>query len=584
MQIKIWAITSNELRKIMKLMTTLLSTCLFTNLLTCSIEADITPLQQKMIDDLHFIESTLQTGYAPAEWKKRYSRWDITTAIKEAQDQVLLRPNITVKEFQFIVKKLFQSTKDYHATVSFYSTEFASLPFQIRGAEGRYFFTSIEESRVSKAFPFVRGDELLMINGRPIGRLIDNLRQREVGDNYDKTDLALAEIVATTRVGEEGHLVPRGSVMLTGVKKGVDIPINYSVSWDYDEERVSGLGVCNAQKISETKNNKIEQCGAINKQFILPFYEKLASKYVDGTPAGMLGAKKSLIPYLGDVIWETPEDSQYHAYLFELENGTTAGYVRINKYKTHDVEAASMEFAEIIKYFEQEADVMVIDQLNNPGGALLYVYAIASMLSDEPLVVPRHRIMLTQEDVFSAYGLIPTLENVETEEDARDVFDANLQGMPVSYEFVQALLTYFNFIVDEWDNGHRFTEYTYIYGLSAIPPHPEAQFTKPILFLVNELDFSGGDFLPAILQDNGRAIIFGTRTAGAGGYLQEVTFPNLSGISDFHYTGSIAERPERGPIENHGVTPDILYDLTVEDLQNDYVDYKRAILDILQAI
>lgn len=52
----------------------------------------------------------------------------------------------------------------------------------------------------------------------------------------------------------------------------------------------------------------------------------------------------------------------------------------------------------------------------------------------------------------------------------------------------------------------------------------------------------------------------------------------------FKLTESIAERADLSPLENLGVTPDVPYALTTQDLQYGYQGYKEAVLDALQDI
>ncbi|MDE2293130.1 MAG: hypothetical protein KGL53_13700, partial [Elusimicrobia bacterium] len=95
------------------------------------------------------------------------------------------------------------------------------------------------------------------------------------------------------------------------------------------------------------------------------------------------------------------------------------------------------------------------------------------------------------------------------------------------------------------------------------------------------LDFSCGDFFPAILQDNKRATVFGVRTSGAGGAVKATQFPNQFGIAGLSYTWTIALRTSGQPIENKGVTPDVSYDLTAEDIANGLSGYVKAVNDEL---
>jgi C-terminal processing protease CtpA/Prc len=79
------------------------------------------------------------------------------------------------------------------------------------------------------------------------------------------------------------------------------------------------------------------------------------------------------------------------------------------------------------------------------------------------------------------------------------------------------------------------------------------------------------------MQDNKRATLFGTRTAGAGGFIREVKYPNQVGIDHFVMTGSIAVRADKQPIENLGVHAEIQYAPTASDLKDGFKEYAAAV-------
>jgi hypothetical protein len=295
-----------------------------------------------------------------------------------------------------------------------------------------------------------------------------------------------------------------------------------------------------------------------------------------------LGARTSYIPPLGKKIWQTSSDTIFDAYIFESPSGSKIGYIRLPHYigDAEEVDTWGM----IMNLFQRRTDALIIDQLNNPGGSVFYLYALAATLTDKPLHTPKHHIAMSQEEVYVAQMLLPMLEKVTCDRSARQVVGSNLGGYPVDYQFVKLMKQFCGFLIQQWDTGKLCSDPTFLFGVDDILPHPEYQYTKPILLLVNSLDFSGGDFFPAILQDNKRAVIFGTRTAGAGGYVLQSSYPNHSGMKGFSMTGSLAKRANTRPLENLGVVPDVQCELSVIDLQENYVEYVNTILNTIESL
>jgi len=253
--------------------------------------------------------------------------------------------------------------------------------------------------------------------------------------------------------------------------------------------------------------------------------------------------------------------------------------IRSPSYTPDDYEKAASDFAEILTKFEEVTDGLVIDQINNPGGSVFYLYALASMLAKDPLQAPKHRMKITPADQAEAASNLKELETVKTDDDAKKVMGKSWNGFPVNLQVAQFVKDYSRFIMKEYKAGRSLTKPYFLDGADKINPSQEARYSKPVLVIVNELCFSGGDFFPTILQDNKRATIMGVRTAGAGGYVRDQKFPNILGIDSYRVTASIAERVDLNPIENLGVKPDVPYQLTVEDLTSGFKGYAKAIRD-----
>jgi hypothetical protein len=552
-------------------------------------------LRDRMHRDLDFFKNTFEVKYAPADWKRSYSGWDLDNEVDLAKAKIDQNNDIDTKGYQRVLKGFFNGVKDYHVAIHFFSTEAASLPFMIQGANGRYFFSYVDKDAFVDGFsPFEVGDELLTFDGLPTDVAVSELKTFELSNNNPSTDQSLAEIFLTKRFGSAGMIVPQGTINITTRNSSNEI-LSCDLNWTYVPEMIknppqltsSQFSISNLSKDKNKKSNS--KSPFINSPFLLkqmaaPIYKHFLNpktgKLEDENPHA-LGSRDGFLPNLGRKIWKSTS-SDFNAYIYQNSEGRKIGFVRIPHYSGTESEAE--DFFNIISIFEEKTDALVIDQLNNPGGSVFYLYALSSVLSNKPLVLPKQRISITQEEVAFALVFKSILETAADDYDATDLLGDSMDGYPVTFELVNQLISYFTFFIDQWEQGNFLTEPTYLYGIENIQPIKNPRFmgevtpyTKPILFLVNSLDFSAGDFMPAILQDNNRVTVMGTRTAGAGGFVNGGLYPNRFGIQQFTFTGSIAERPNGQPIENLGVTPDIEYQITETDLQKNYQGLVQAI-------
>ncbi len=529
--------------------------------------------QEKMKSHLEIIKHILDAGYAPVEWKESYFGWSLDAEINKAKNRVDAK-DLTIKEFQKIVRDFFMSMHDHHVSVKFHSTESASLPFLIKGAFDKYYITHIDNQKLSHAvYRMDIGDELVSFGGKSTHEAVLELQQEHMMTTSEGTDRSITEIFLTNRIGSYAHEIPTGPVMI-GIKKAGQIKVqNYQLTWDHEPELIT-----DQYKHSMFQKNSESIFGRnIFRPLMVSSYDDFFMKLCSTKKkcGHRPGSRKSFLPLLGKKWWNGNGKNSFHTYLYENEAGNLIGYVRIPHYMGSTKEV--LEFADIIKYLDERSDALVIDQVNNPGGSLFYMCALAGLLTDQPLHVPKHQVAINQEYVAEALQLIPLFEGITDDEAAIASLGESFYGHPVTYQMTRFFLNYFRFIINEWNGGRTLTRPTYLYGFDKINPSPYGCYTKPILILVNELSISCGDFFPAVFQDNKRATIMGSKTSGAGGFVLSAFFPNLFGLNYFRYTGSIAERLDKNPIENLGVTPDVPYQISEVDLQNSYSEYKQAI-------
>lgn len=527
--------------------------------------------KSRMIADLDIIKNEIEINYAPSRWKMDHLGWDLEREIQLAKEKIFAADTLSSRQYQQIIRDLFNSFQDLHTGVSFYSTEYAILPFLIQGAEGRYFVVWVDHLWAdSNEIPLQVGDEILAFDDQPLETLVQDIQLSAYGSINEKTYQRLSELQLTIREGNSLQNVPRGDLKITYKKNNQKQVNTFVTEWEYIPEEIDN-------EFSPKTILPLSQKNLVwHKPRALPLYTRLRN-YSPAYRSHFLGGKKSPFPVLGTVSWKS-NSKIFDAYIFSLKN-KKIGYIRIPDFYADTEEAE--EFRKIIAIMEGRTQALVIDVMNNPGGVAFYAYALLSILIDKPLKNLTEQITITQEDVYLAVENFEWLRSIETDSEAIDTFGQDLCGYPVNKQLIQSILAFSEFVKEQYRENKFMTDPYPLEGLDSILPHRKTRYTKPLLVLTNSMSISCGDLLPALLQDNQRAKILGCRTAGAGGYVLKRKYSNRFGVADFTLTGSLMYRFNGSPLENLGVTPDYPYEFTAKDYTTGYADFIKYVNETL---
>jgi hypothetical protein len=198
-----------------------------------------------VVSELQAMHSVYSAEYAPAQWKKTYAGYDLNTEFDKAVVAAKAKPDLTQRDAREIFKNFIYAMKDYHTSISFVSTEQATLPFTIKGTDSKFYFVYIDRSKLPpSSFPFNVGDEVISFDGKPTAQAVAEV-QAQIPANVPTTDKALAELYLTSRKGTKGLDIPQGPVTLSIKRNGTTEITQFQLLWDYVPESVPGSGPFN---------------------------------------------------------------------------------------------------------------------------------------------------------------------------------------------------------------------------------------------------------------------------------------------------------------------------------------------------
>ena len=242
--------------------------------------------------------------------------------------------------------------------------------------------------------------------------------------------------------------------------------------------------------------------------------------------------------------------------------GLRIGFLRIPSYSPPDFNAAINQIATEVAFFQANTDGLIIDDMHNPGGSVSAVNVFLQFLMPARFRTLGFELRATSDWVAA---ISSSLESAQAQ--GAEQWQIDLLGQ-IKNQIVEANAS----------NRGRTGPIPLDDLTLDREPIRDGQgrvfsYSKPIMVLIDELSASGGDAFPATIQDNGRGILFGQRTMGAGGNVVGLAAgPYSEGFTTV--TQSLMTRkdnvaapdfPASPYVENVGVRPDIEVDYMTRD-------------------
>lgn len=370
--------------------------------------------------------------------------------------------------------------------------------------------------------PIALGDELLQFNQQTAKQAITSLINERGTQSLSPTYLRQAEQLLTCR---SGITVPKGKVFLK-FKKATGEIFSISLNW-----------------------KRTSSCVKPGKQPLLSLSQNISWK-----------------------IWQGCS-SQAAIYTVNKANiGVFCLPSFLPKHSNH-----LEEIRQIIAEMERKSDLLIIDLRGNGGGRPLFMFSVLSMLTEKPLEIPTERILLNQRSIDKAFKALANPDTIEG-------FYHDILQSANREDVSQSLVKYYADQISEWELGNTFTKPIPFLGHAKVNPHPTTRYTKPVIILIDELSFSCAELFAAILQDNRRATLLGTTTAGAGAACTCYEYPNFFGVKSINLPHSLLYRSSGECIEDVGVKPDIPYELDETDIRYDYQNYKKTLQNSIKQV
>jgi peptidase S41-like protein len=526
--------------------------------------------QDQKIHDFENLAGNYSKRYAPYEWKKQLFGFDLfdlrpwLARIRHSQDDL---------SFFEIMLEYVASLQDTHSQFSMPSSFVANLGFTVDIYDGRVAIDSINRLRLPLAqYPFQLGDVLVSMDGKTSEEWIAYFSRFSAHGNPQATKRDAASFLTVRPQSNVPRVIDLPDEAVVVIERAAGFQETYVIPWQKTGVPLRWIGAVPTPGASGKKRSLLAAESTPSyyeawqelTNFSLPQNHHLLAfdstgdssdplrRYVLGlgarNPVFRAGLPTNFVQRLGQLATHFHFSGIYEAA------GLRIGVLRFPSFAPPA--AATAELQAEIAFLEQNTDALVVDVMRNPGGGC-YMLTAASYLIPYPFFFFGEEVRVTISRINAVNAQL---------ELARSAGDT-------------ALVEIYTAILEELERAYRQGRAltnpvpacsTQLHGNQ---PAKDAQgnvvaYTKPLILLVDEFTISAGDIFSAMLQDNRRGALVGTRTNGGGGSVSglqagtysESTATNTNTLVTRIAPVTVEGYPEAHYVENIGAHADIRLD------------------------
>jgi len=522
-------------------------------------------MDQKISDFLNVV-GVYDKNYGPYDWKRDAFGYDLLNIAPWVAKITATKDDL---DFYEVMVSYVASLNDAHDYFSPPSAFVARLNFGVDIYEGKLIVDTISRTRLpANEFPFLVGYELVSIDGKDAQRILDGLLQYEIAANPRSTRRLAAQLLTIRPQSVMPHAADVPEISTIVFRRPDGNLEMYRIPWTKSGLPLTSIGKyitpLSAARVKDHAADADPGDDDPVPSYMEPLLKLWNCQLPDRTVNGFGSSLPIFVNAMPSGFTQRLSGSATDVFFsgtFQA-GGYKLGFIRIPTFSPTNVTTALAAFQKEIDFFKANTDGLVVDVTRNPGGSVSYLNQILSSLFFAPWRSIPFEVRATSAwvtDISSA------LEQ------------AKALGAPPS------IIALYQAIKDEIVAANRANRgRTKPIPLDDViidrEPARDVRgnvigYDKPLILTMDEITASAGDAFAATIQDNGRGLLVGFRTMGAGGNVVSWEAGSYS-LGSITVTESLMNRKDiirtneylAAPyVENIGVYPDVWSDYMTRD-------------------